>query len=637
MLYLGHAYHGLAAAVAHMPSTPSSSDGKGPEAPSNQPDAIPTIEGELFKALDNTRLLPPGGRAASNFSRCGRTDAGVSALGQVIAIKLRSKARVGEAIPPMHEELDYVRMLNAVLPVDVRVTGWCPVEEEFSARFCAGYRVYRYYFPKRGMNIAHMQEAAKHLVGTHDFRNFCKPDVLKVTTFERSILSFGVLPCSPVGTDFSLHSTSSSADAAPPTLSASALPDRHSMWYFEIVGQAFLWHQVRCMAAVLFRVGRGVESPDITRCLLDIQRVPQKPQFGMAHQEALCLYFCHFHDLPLWASPHALKALMASVEGVWSQAAVRTAMLSDMLTSLFRLPVLSTPSADTASHLVSVYEADLAQYNQEHGITITPKAASGAGSYTIPQRSEAELHRLSAAVQRSRDAPARGTALGAPCTLEHAKPIPSENADDLAFMSSASELYVVLGAAATTVPRVALPASLLPGTAAAGRFLESQHNDVARSPPSLAAVVNCLHDPPLHHTGGGGSGVAPAVVASTDIAAGQARAALAAAINAVQAAAHGGHITSVQQLLEVAAALPGGGKGGPARVTAVAGLAPSPAPDSEVDTECPLKTRNYTPLLHPSHKREPSIQERLQRRGLSALPSKAAVLQAGGTQGAAGK
>ncbi|KAL7617024.1 hypothetical protein Lser_V15G00158 [Lactuca serriola] len=32
-----------------------------------------------------------------------------------------------------------------------------------------------------------------------------------------------------------------------------------------IKGSAFLWHQVRCMVAVLFLIGQGLESPDV-RC-----------------------------------------------------------------------------------------------------------------------------------------------------------------------------------------------------------------------------------------------------------------------------------------------------------------------------------------------------------------------------------
>ena len=36
---------------------------------------------------------------------------------------------------PLTEEYNYVHMLNQQLPEDIRVLGWCPVSEDFSARY----------------------------------------------------------------------------------------------------------------------------------------------------------------------------------------------------------------------------------------------------------------------------------------------------------------------------------------------------------------------------------------------------------------------------------------------------------------------------------------------------------------------
>lgn len=33
-----------------------------------------------------------------------------------------------------YAEIDYVRVLNRVLPKDIRVIGWCPVPADFHAR-----------------------------------------------------------------------------------------------------------------------------------------------------------------------------------------------------------------------------------------------------------------------------------------------------------------------------------------------------------------------------------------------------------------------------------------------------------------------------------------------------------------------
>lgn len=36
------------------------------------------------------------------------------------------------------------------------------------------------------------------------------------------------------------------------------------LWVMKIKGSAFLWHQIRCMAALLFLIGQGLESPDVS-------------------------------------------------------------------------------------------------------------------------------------------------------------------------------------------------------------------------------------------------------------------------------------------------------------------------------------------------------------------------------------
>lgn len=49
-------------------------------------------------------------------------------------------------------------------------------------------------------------------------------------------------------------------------------------------GSAFLWHQVRCMAAVLLLVGEGREAPEVVRRYLDVTAEPLKPQYSMASE-----------------------------------------------------------------------------------------------------------------------------------------------------------------------------------------------------------------------------------------------------------------------------------------------------------------------------------------------------------------
>lgn len=47
------------------------------------------------------------------------------------------------------------------------------------------------------------------------------------------------------------------------------------MFELTIKGQAFLWHQIRCIIAVLFLIGENKEQPDVIKELLDITKCPR--------------------------------------------------------------------------------------------------------------------------------------------------------------------------------------------------------------------------------------------------------------------------------------------------------------------------------------------------------------------------
>ncbi|KAM9269435.1 tRNA pseudouridine(38/39) synthase isoform 1-T1 [Morus bassanus] len=237
-----------------------------------------TIEEKLFEALKKTRLVDD--RQTSNYHRCGRTDKGVSAFGQVISLDLRSNLSEGKKLnghegdsegrSEGEEELRYTHILNRVLPPDIRALAWAPVEPNFSARFSCLKRTYRYFFPCADLDVALMHVAAQRYVGTHDFRNLCKMDVANgVVNFQRTILSAGVTWVERGG--------------------ETGLQDPFRLCQFEVTGQAFLYHQVRCMMAILFLIGQRMESPEIIDELLDVEKNPRKPQYRPGEQ----------HDRPL--------------------------------------------------------------------------------------------------------------------------------------------------------------------------------------------------------------------------------------------------------------------------------------------------------------------------------------------------
>lgn len=196
-----------------------------------------TVEGQLLAALMKTKLAKD--RAWACYSRCGRTDKGVSALRQVVGLRVRSAllppaaaasgptttddgaasaagaddegedegghedvagdgAGGGDiwSVPYPKEtdgELDYCALLNRVLPPDIRCLGWAPTPPGFSARFCASHRTYRYFFDGAGLDLGAMRRAARRLEGDHDFRNFCKMDAPAVQSFRRVIHQARVL------------------------------------------------------------------------------------------------------------------------------------------------------------------------------------------------------------------------------------------------------------------------------------------------------------------------------------------------------------------------------------------------------------------------------------------------------------
>lgn len=257
-----------------------------------QPNIKSTIEEELFSAFEKTRLIQD--RHSCEYTRCGRTDRGVNALGQVIALVVRSNLSEGVGvlpnnIPTKHtQEIDYLKMLNGVLPPDIRIIGWCPVPKQFNARFSCIYRKYKYYFIKGDLDIKLMDDASKQFIGSHNFINFCKVNG-EENNFERRIIHIQVKKSKKIA-----HQSDNERDAV-----------------YEIVvqGYSFLWHQVRCMAGILFLIGKKLEKPEIIKELLDVEKCKIKPQYNMASEYGLCLYDCGFEDL-IWQQCENLENQM---------------------------------------------------------------------------------------------------------------------------------------------------------------------------------------------------------------------------------------------------------------------------------------------------------------------------------------
>ncbi|KAI9261600.1 pseudouridine synthase [Phascolomyces articulosus] len=224
-------------------------------------ETMPTVQGQLMKALLQTKLIQDP--FTCDFSLSGRTDTGVSGVGQIVALDVRGK-----------KQLPYLRILNSALPPDIRVLAWSPVANTFNARFDCLSRTYHYYFPTKGLCIDSIKKATSYLVGEHDFRNFCKFNPSKnLVHYRRTILSANVSVLNPIGGE-----------------------GEGEFARFELKGTAFLWHQVRCIVSILLLVGQRLESPSIVQWLLDVDQVPGKPEYPLASGLPLILFDCEYND-----------------------------------------------------------------------------------------------------------------------------------------------------------------------------------------------------------------------------------------------------------------------------------------------------------------------------------------------------
>jgi len=332
---------------------------------SNNKTPLPTIEEVLWRALRKTKLIFPDFRRVggneeeicwdgTEYSKCGRTDRGVSAFGQVIGLRVRSsrpkptsitgsheqnggneaassefEARFHRTLDrgmrtdgvepevgiedhkisgwdPVRDELPYIQLLNRVLPPDIRILAWCPyTPPDFSARFNCKERRYRYFFTNPAyasapgsegrLDILAMERAAKKYEGLHDFRNFCKIDPSKqISNFERRIFHAGIHKVKHTLPNMSNTSAESNEDEQSHAIRSLSEPE---LYYFEVRGSAFLWHQVRHLVAILFLIGQHYEVPELVDKLLDIDNCPRRPTYDMASDTPLVLWDCIFPDL----------------------------------------------------------------------------------------------------------------------------------------------------------------------------------------------------------------------------------------------------------------------------------------------------------------------------------------------------
>jgi tRNA pseudouridine38-40 synthase len=189
----------------------------------------------------------------------GRTDTGVHATGQVVHFECDSQ----------RNEKAWVMGVNTQLPDDVASLWVKPVADDFSARFSATARQYRYIISNRqarpailskkvtwkhgAFNIEAMHQAAQALLGEQDFSSF--------------------------------RSSACQAEHAMRNVHWIKVTRNGELIYIDIEANAFLHHMVRNIVGSLILIGQQVQSvswmADLLRCQDRNQAGPTAPADGL--------------------------------------------------------------------------------------------------------------------------------------------------------------------------------------------------------------------------------------------------------------------------------------------------------------------------------------------------------------------
>lgn len=192
-----------------------------------------TVQGEIQKVLEF--LL---GEKVVIFAS-GRTDSGVSALGQVIHFDTEKEVR----------EAKLLDSLNALLPSDISVLSLEKASKDFDARFSVKKKTYMYFFyiskhthpifddfavrVNDYADVSKMKDACKNLIGTFDFKSFVSRKSGK-TNFVRTIFDAKIVEVLP------------------------------NLYAFEITGNGFLYNMVRIIFGTLVMISyKKIEPSDL--------------------------------------------------------------------------------------------------------------------------------------------------------------------------------------------------------------------------------------------------------------------------------------------------------------------------------------------------------------------------------------
>jgi tRNA pseudouridine38-40 synthase len=198
LFYLGTAYHG-----------------------SQWQPNVRTIQGELVDAFTSWSREE---HTHESVILSGRTDRGVSSLGQIVRFTTDKKPNL--------------ERINAQLPDDISLWAISKVNSDYNPRYGVLSRHYKYYLDTNGLalNFSKIKDAQKYLIGSNNYALLSKPDS------DRNTLAT------------ILNVTSRSID---------------NLLVFDFYGVSFLWKLVRKSITLLKWIGLGLFPPKVIQDLLN--------------------------------------------------------------------------------------------------------------------------------------------------------------------------------------------------------------------------------------------------------------------------------------------------------------------------------------------------------------------------------
>jgi tRNA pseudouridine38-40 synthase len=186
---------------------------------------VRTIQGELINALVSWSKEE---HTQESVTLSGRTDRGVSSLGQIVRFTTDKKPNL--------------ERINSHLPDDISLWSVSEVSSDYNPRYSVLARHYRYYLDTTSLvlDFSRIKQSERYLIGSNNYALLSKPDADRNTN--ATILNV----------------TSKRVN---------------NLLVFDFYGISFLWKLVRKSVTLLKWIGLNLYSPKVIRNLLNGEKV----------------------------------------------------------------------------------------------------------------------------------------------------------------------------------------------------------------------------------------------------------------------------------------------------------------------------------------------------------------------------